>query len=413
MQWIEEEPDVPEAEKRIDALPEHIAALPASERALVQRIFQVVATEGDIVPPVEMTPWLERTFGSVDAVRHQRIVRVTNRWTYEGAMFNALRSRRPSSGASQSAAPADAELRELIERARGDDFCDPAHHTPADTFGRVRGQHVITASNVAKADGWHGVGIFDRHDPLAIDAPLVEDILSVAGEWADQAHTADQQAIHLFLLWNCLWRAGASLIHGHVQMTLSHEMAHARVMLLRAAAERYHAATGADYFADLIEAHRVLGLTADDDMSDAGEDDSEVGSDATGGKVERFASLTPVKEREVVLIAPTYHDGRLDPAELGCLADTLAPTIRVAFDDMGVRSFNVVAYGPPLAAPQTADSSWSGFPLIARFVDRGNPLSSTADVAALELFGSSVVASDPFEVARTLRTPTQASSQHP
>lgn len=400
---------MPEAEKRIDALPEIIAALPARERTVVERIFQVVASEGEVVPPVEMMPWLERTFGSADAVRHQRVVRVTNRWTYEGAMFNALRSRRPSSGASQSAPAADAELRGRIERARGDDFCDPEHHTPADTFGRVRGQHVITASNVAKADGWHGVGIFDRHDPLAIDAPLVEDMLSVAGEWADAAHRADQQAIHLFLLWNCLWRAGASLVHGHVQMTLSREMPHARVALLRAAAGRYRAETGGDYFADLVEAHRVLGLTVDEVHEDNEDTDAALG--ASGGKVERFASLTPVKEREVVLIAPTYHDGRLDPAELGGLAETLFPTIQTALGDMGVRAFNIVAYGPPLATLQSGDNSWSGFPLIARFVDRGNPLSPTVDVAALELFGSSVISSDPFEVARALQTPMQTSVQ--
>lgn len=398
---------MPEAEKRIDALPEIIAALSVSERALVERIFQVVVTEGDVVPPVEMMPWLERTFGSVDAVRHQRIVRVTNRWTYEGATFNALRSRRPSSGASQSpSSAADVELRQRIEQARGDDFCDPEHHTPADTFGRVRGRHVITASNVAKADGWHGVGVFDRHDPLALDAPLVEDVLSVAGEWAGQAHAADLQALHLFFLWNCLWRAGASLVHGHVQMTLSREMPHARVALLRAAAERYHAETSGDYFADLVEAHRVLGLTTDDDASDTGEDEFDTAGMAPGGKVERFASLTPVKEREVVLIAPTYYDGRLDPAELGGLADTLTPTLLVALHDLDVRSFNVAAFGPPLATPRSSGDSWSGFPLIARFVDRGNPLSPTVDVAALELFGSSVIASDPFDVARSLRTPT-------
>ena len=403
---------MPEAEKRIEALPEIIAALPASERALVSRIFQVVAGEGDVVPPVEMMPWLERTFGSVAAVRHQRIVRVTNRWTYEGATFNALRSRRPSSGASQTpSSAADVELRQRIEQARGDDFCDPERHTPADTFGRVRGRHVITASNVAKADGWHGVGVFDRHDPLALDAPLVEDVLSVAGDWASQAHAADSQAIHLFFLWNCLWRAGASLVHGHVQMTLSREMPHARVALLRAAAERYRAETGADYFADLVEAHRVLGLTAGDDASDSAEDEFDTASVATGGKVERFASLTPVKEREVFLIAPTYYDGRLDPAELGGLADALTPTLLVALRDLDVRSFNVAAYGPPLATPQPGGDSWSGFPLIARFVDRGNPLSPTVDVAALELFGSSVIASDPFDVARSLRASATVSTQ--
>ena len=73
---------------RIDRLPELVAALPESERALAERLFQIVETEGEIVPPPEMEPWLERTFGSVEATLHQHIIRVTNRWTFEGATFN-------------------------------------------------------------------------------------------------------------------------------------------------------------------------------------------------------------------------------------------------------------------------------------------------------------------------------------
>jgi hypothetical protein len=82
---------------------------------------------------------------------------------------------------------------------------------------------------------------------------------------------------------------------------------------------------------------------------------------------------------------------------------------------MGVLAFNAGIFGPPLAASgQMAsgeqDEDWAGFPLIARLVDRGNPLSTTSDIAGLELFGSSVVASDPFEVARILQAQTGLSS---
>jgi hypothetical protein len=378
---------------QIDQLPDAIAALPAEERALADRLFRVVVTEGAIVPPPEMAPWLERTFGSVEATLRQRIVRVTNRWTFEGATFNPLRSRRPGSGTTQAApATPPAELRERIERSSGDDFCDPEHRTPADTFGRISGRHVITAANVAKADGWHSVGVFDRHDPLAIDDDLVADILATGGEWASRAHASDADARYFFLLWNCLWRAGASLVHGHIQMTLSHSMAHARVELLRAAAQRYSQETGGDYFADLAAVHTALGLAVGD------------------GKVEWFASLTPVKEREIVLFAPTYQDGILEPAELGTLAEPLAETLRVAQEQMGVFAFNASVYGPPLAtsSANNADDDWRGFPLVARFVDRGNPLAPTSDIAALELYGSSVIASDPFDVVRTLQAAIQA-----
>lgn len=364
----------------IDRLPGLIAELPPRERQMAERLFQVVATKGTLEPPPEMAPWLERTFGSVAATRQQRVIRVMNRWTFEGATFNPLRSRRP--GASDtSAAPVDPpELRERIERALGDDFCQPETRTPADAFGRIHGRRMVTASNVAKADGWHGVAIFDQHDPLALDEALVDDLFAVTLDWARLAQRADPAARYLFLFWNCLWRAGASLIHGHAQMTLSHTMAHARVEGQRAAALRYHSETGGDYFTDLATVHEALGLRTTPTEAVAG-----------------FASLTPVKDREVILLA---FGARTD--DLPRLAKPLWETLRVALGALGVRAFNVAAYGPPLDdAPDL--EGWAGFPLVARFVDRGAPLASASDIAALELYGSSVIASDPFDLARMLR----------
>lgn len=382
------------AERRIDLLPEIISGLPTYERTLANQLFQIDLTEGSIVPPPEMRPWLAKTFGEETAALHQTVVRVTNRWTLEGATFNPLRSRRPASGATSSGQPnPPPEVLSRIEETIGDDFCDPLHRTPADVFGRVQGRHVTTAANVAKADGWHSVGIFDRHNPLAIDSPLVADMLAVVGEWAGRAHQVDPAARFLFLFWNCLWRAGASLVHGHVQMTLSHQHAHAKIEHWRASAERYQRETGSDYFADLAAVHRALGLSAGDDKSDW------------------FASLTPAKEREIVLFAPTYHDGLLAPEELGVLSDQLYATLSLMQQPMGVLAFDAGIFGPPLATSSpstdiTKEVNWSGFPLVARVVDRGNPSSPTSDIASMELFGSSVVATDPFDVARVLQAAT-------
>jgi hypothetical protein len=36
-------------------------------------------------------------------------------------------------------------------------------------------------------------------------------------------------------------------------------------------------------------------------------------------------------------------------------------------------------------------------------VDRGDPHNKTADIGAMELYAASVIASDPFRVAETLR----------
>jgi hypothetical protein len=381
----------------IDQLPARVAALPPDARALVEQLFEIVEAEGVIAPPPEMEPWLARTFGAVEATLRQHIIRVTNRWTFEGATFNPLRSRRPGSGATQAAAQAPAqagplelppELRERIAATEGDDFCDPEHRTPADSFGRVRGRHVVTAANVAKAEGWHSVAIFDRHDPLAIDNALVADLLSVAGTWAQRAHKTENDARYFFLLWNCLQRAGASLIHGHAQMTLGTTMAHARVELWRAAAARYRQETGGDYFADLAAVHAALRLAVP----------------LANSWVRMFTSLTPAKEREFVLLAdPWRNDGNGGQTlALESLAEPLAAALEVMLHTLGVRAFNVAIFGPPLPGDPRA-AEWSGFPLVARFVDRGNPLAPTSDIAALELFGSSVIASDPFDVARSLR----------
>lgn len=376
----------PDNSASIDQLPVLLAALPPEQRALANQIFEIVEAEGAIVPPPEMGPWLTRTFGSVEATLRQRIIRVTNRWTLEGATFNPLRSRRPGSGTTQAAPPdIPQELRDRIQATIGDDFCDPEHRTPADSFGRVRGQHVVTAANVAKAEGWHSVAIFDRHDPLAIDDALIADLLRVAGDWAEQAHEADEVARYLFLLWNCLPRAGASLMHGHAQMTLSATMAHAKVESWRAAAAHYVRETGGNYFADLAAVYRALGLTAS-------------GDDAA---VTLFASLTPAKEREFVLLADPWSAGRRSLA-LETLAQPLANALDVMLHSLGVRAFNLAVFGPPLPGDPRA-AEWDGFPLVARFVDRGNPLAPTSDIAGLELFGSSVISSDPFDVARSLR----------
>lgn len=383
------------ATRTITDLPALIADLPPEQRALVERLFHVVAEEGVSVAPEEMQPWLVETFGAVEAVERQQIVRVMNRWTFEGATINPLRARRPNSGFTQRANGAiPIEIVRAIrhDKIRGDDFCRLEQRTTRDHFGRVEGAHLVTASNVAKADGWHAVGVFRKHNPLAINAALVEDIFDVGARWAEQARAADTatpRASHLFLFWNCLWRAGCSQMHGHTQMTLSRAMAQARVELLRAAAERYRReTTGSDYFADLIAAHRALELAAD------------------AGDVVLLASLTPAREREIVFLLPAdAAPGASWAEQLQKLAAPLAHALDVALRRLGTLTFNVASFGPPIAEDGTPDPAWQGFPFMARFVDRGNPLARTSDVAAMELFGSSVIASDPFELARALRAP--------
>lgn len=350
-------------------LEDAIADLPAEARAAADRLFTVSTTTGRLDAPAEMHAWIVKLFGSVEAVREQRIVRVTNRVTLEGALFNDLRAMRP-----MEVKGAD-EVRATIEGARNDPFDHPLTGTPADTFGRVRGEHGITASNVAKYDGHHGVLVFDEHDPLApVDAAALRDHLVTARRWGEAAHAVDPAARYLFVMWNCLWRAGGSVVHGHMQMTLTRGAHYPRVEALRRAALAYAGSSERDYFDDLWLVHDALGL----------------GVEVDGARM--FASIVPIKEREVVIL------GRAGADET-TVASALARAV-AAYRAAGVVSFNMAVYLPPLS-PDGED--WRRFPPLVRLVDRGDPANRTSDIGAMELFAASVIASDPFRLAAALR----------
>src|SRR5215217_4285117 len=108
--------------------------------------------------------------------------------------------------------------------------------------------------------------------------------------------------------------------------------------------------------------------------------------------VHAFASLSPVKEKELVVIGSEPGDESLSHA-VGAL-------LQGYVEDLVVRAFNVAFYMPPLGSTQ---EDWSDFPTVVYIVDRGDPSNRTSDIGAMELYAASVVTSDPFRVAVALR----------
>jgi hypothetical protein len=356
--------------RSIGDLEDLVGALPPDARAAAERIFAVSTTVGRLDAPSEMRDWIIKQFGSVEAVSQQRIVRVTNLVMLEGALFNDLRARRPA-----EVKGAD-EVRDTIERSRGDPFCHPETGTPADTFGRIRGEHGITASNVAKYDAYHGVLVFDEHDPLApMGAEVIRDRLVTARRWAEAAAVEDPAARYYFLLWNSLWRAGGSIVHGHMQMTVTSGAHYPKVEMLRRRSLAYDEQHGHDYFDDLWLVHEALGL----------------GDERDSARV--FASIAPIKESEVVIL------GRPGEDELS-LAPAIARVV-AAYRARGVVSYNLALLLPPLSAD---GNDWRRFPPQVRLVDRGDPANKTSDIGGMELYAAAVLAGDPFRLAEALRT---------
>ncbi|MBM4431641.1 MAG: hypothetical protein FJ026_15050 [Chloroflexi bacterium] len=348
-------------------LGELVQALSVPDRERFERIFRVNSTVGELRAPDSMHEWIKKYFGSVEAVQRQRIVKVTNLITLEGALFNELRASRPME------ARAGSDLLQTILSNVGDPFCQPLEGTPEDVFGRVQGKHCLTASNVAKCDTFHGLVIANEHNPLVFSAEGIRDYLDTALKWARKAHNVDKEARYFFFLWNCLWKSGASILHGHTQMTLGRGIHYAKVESLRRAALLYRIGHGANYFEDLYTVHKALGLTVDYQTA------------------RLLAYITPIKEKEVLLISERPDDH---------LKHAIYKVLQCFVERLGVTSFNLALYMRPI---DSVPEDWSGFPVVVRVVDRGDPHNKTADFGAMELYGNSVISSNPFQVADALR----------
>lgn len=340
--------------------------LPGDQQQLFQRLYAVSSTVGKLDAPDHMRRWIDKYFGGVAAVAEQKVVKVTNRRTFEGSLFNELRARRPL----EARIPAD--LADEIARTAPDPFCEPELNTPADTFGRVRGATAITASNIAKYDGHHGVVIFADHDPLSFTYNSVQDAVSISKEWFKRSHAEDPEAVYPLIMWNCLWKSGASIPHGHMQVSLTRDMHYGQIERQRRTAVEYRREYGASFYDDTYTVHEALGLGR------------------TLRDVQVMAHLTPRKEKECLLVGAA-----LDENFVGVLYEVL----HCLTDVLNVVSFNLVAWLPPLV---DTGEDWSDFPVVVRMVDRGDPLNRTADFGAMELYAASVVSSDPFRVADTL-----------
>lgn len=342
----------------ITDLPELVENLPEDKKFLFHRIFRFYIETGRLKLPETMRSWAISRFGECE---EQQIVRVTNKVTLESTLFNELRAKRPIE------AKISAEIDKLIEKSKGDSFCNPHERTPSDIFGRIEGKHCVTASNIAKYDFLHVVIVFKDHTPFIYDEEKIADCLDVAFKWFKRAKEYDSSAKYPFFMWNRLWRAGASIIHGHAQALISKEP-YSAYEFYEGVRKDYIEKYGSDYFEDLYTVHESLGL----------------GFRYAGVGI--MAYLTPVKEKEVVMVSKDTTG----------LSKAISLVLR-CYHRLGVRSFNLAIFMPPLDSPLD-------FPFFTRVVDRGDLSSRTADIGCMELYaGTSVVANDPFVLAEELR----------
>ncbi|MBN2459053.1 hypothetical protein JXB28_02115 [Candidatus Woesearchaeota archaeon] len=349
-------------------LPSVVAGLKEDERELFSRFFIVQETIGKLALPKEMKPWAEKSFGSISNVESQKIIRVFNKLTFEMALFNELRAKRPIE------AKVDEDALKIVKENVSDHFAKPKASTPMESFGRIKGKYCITASNVAKYDGLHGLVIFKKSNPLEFNEKELQDYFATALKWFEKAHKSNKQANYPFLLWNCLWKAGASIIHGHMQLVLGEGMHYSEAELYNKIRKEYdekHKESKGDFFQDLFRAHELIGL----------------GLRRKGVLV--FFSITPKKDKEITIVSE-----KLDKNCVRAIHNAALCLVK----EMGVNSFNLGVIMPPVDKVER-EGNWKGFPVIARIVSRGSLSNKTSDIGGVEMFsGSKVIETDPYRV---------------
>jgi hypothetical protein len=337
--------------KSIIDLAHIVKKMPAKKRELFERFYIIEESIGRMKVPQPMKKWVKERFGSVEKIETQKIVHISNRFTGEGALFNELRASRPF----------DVTCSDKLNLDREDacHFCNLHECTPHDHFGRIHGKYCATASNIAKYDYFHGLIIFNEHNPLKLKKEWLEDYFKTSEKWFREAEKLDSKAKNRFLMWNCLWKSAASLIHGHMQLTAS-KVEYGHIRHLREIAQGYTEIFGTDYFEDMYSVYESLGLAK------------------KIGKSRLIFYLTPKKEKELLVLSRAKSFVELSPLLFRLIEN---------YKKLGVQSYNMAIY--------QINGWW-----IAHLVDRGELSNKSSDIGAMELFADSVVASDPFKLAR-------------
>ena len=365
-------------------LPHLVAQLPGDKRARFERLMRLDASQGACVVPDTMRDWTLKHFGSVEAVQHQNILRITNVWTWEGAVYNPIRGLRPVQmiGETEDGAvrtqpsPVAASAPPRPPSSADDVFAEPLKTTAADVFGRVQGQYCISTGNIARWEGQHAVLIFNEFDPLKFGRAQLRDYFATSLDWAKLAYAQAPNARYFIWTWNGGIKGGASIPHAHAQLALAEGMHYGRIEQLRRVAVAYRAQFGRSYFEDVIGAHADVGLTFE------------------AAELPVMAYLPALRAKDTWVIGHAFDLQ---------LADALCDVLRALIDHAGMGAFNVAVLMPPLFADPAVEEDWRDFPVIARIVDRGSPAMTSSDIGALDIFAHQVNPVDPFGLVETLR----------
>lgn len=347
-------------DRTISNLSEIVEGLPEVSRTDFSKMFRVSTRTGKLQ---------EGNFPLGELAR-QTIIRVRNPWDQQSATFNSERAKR---------LPEPKDMTPLIKKVnemeKKDAFCNLEDETPLNSFGRIHGESCDTCGSLYLSGEYHGILVSRTHSPLIFPSkPQFMDRFNVVERFAEAAHSESEDARHLTYIENRLKKGGATMwFHDHGQILVDSDFHEGKMEKMFDVYHYYRERTGRDYFEDLIRAYQAIGLGVE------------------RGDAYAFPSLTPVKEKEIVVLAYNFGDKT---------REFVYDIYRYFVEDLGIKALNFCVAHPPLTPN---GRNWWGVPWIVSWVDRGDPMDEGSDMGALEVQqDTKIISSDPLKMNKTL-----------
>ena len=349
-----------------------VRSLEPKSRKMFDDIYdvKVYSGAGNFSPDISSS--IKSEFGSLEAVRSQRIIKISNKVMSHSVTYNPIFDVRIEKGGDV--------LNPVDTNFHSNDFVDdPSTHmaagsiTDPDPFDQITGEHSVVTGALVKADVFHGLLA-----PIMRDASpfsdYVKDYLRTAWRWIRAAHAYDEAAVYPLVVWNAkfphLVDAGQHL--EQMQLFLGKGNHYSAIEKDRQGASLYKDGVQ-KYFGDLFLIHEALGLGY------------------SKRETQTFVNLTPsFSGSEVVILSNGNPEAMIEET---------CRVFDICRDNFTSEPFGFSMTSPPLGA--VADQ-WSGFPSMARFTVPDESVALRFGFNGIDIYGQPVITRDPFVLARRL-----------
>jgi len=182
---------------------------------------------------------------------------------------------------------------------------------------------------------------------------------------------------------NYLYPSGASIVHPHLQVIVSHGP-HSLIKILTEKGKAYYKKYSRNYWEDLIEQEKRLGERYLKKI----------------GSTEWFTPFAPIREDEVnAIVRGKSNFLEFEEGDWESLAHGLSRILR-AYDERGFSCFNFAIYSGPLGK-KCGKYLWAGLKIISRSSVQTYPVSDTWYSSSILLDG--FVVEPPEEIAKQIR----------